>query len=243
MWTLRGCCQNDFMPSSEPRSIALFGKPRDEFTDRAIALLQERADRVDVFQGLRTDPFPLHESNGVWDAVISYRSPWIIPAWLLARARLAVNFHPAPPEYPGIGCTNFALYEGATEYGVTAHHMAPAVDTGSIIAVRRFPVQADDTVHTLTIRAYEVMFELFVELLDGLLGLVPLPKSAEQWTRRPFTREQLDALCVITPDMDAAEVTKRVRATTFPNMPGAYIMIGGQKFLSDASVFSRTPVC
>ncbi len=92
-------------------------------------------------------PWPLGRSTArearSWqgDYIISYLSRWVVPAELLERARrAAVNFHPASPDYPGIGCNNFALYENAAEYGVTCHHMAPRVDSGEIIAVRRFPV-------------------------------------------------------------------------------------------------------
>ncbi len=227
-------CQSVSMPSS---SIALFGKTDDAFTDRAIARLKERAKSLDVFLGSRTDPLPVKEPQTGWDVIVSYRSPWIVPAWLLATARVAaINFHPAPPEYPGIGCTNFALYEGAAEYGVTAHHMAPAVDTGNIIAVRRFPVGADETVLSLTTRCYAVMFELFEQLLDALVVQAALPKSAERWARKPFTRQELDALCAIDPNMSKEEMRRRIRATTYPGMPGASVTIAGERFFSQSAI-------
>ena len=84
---------------------------------------------------------------------MSYLARWIVPAPLLARAVLALNFHPGPPEYPGYGCNNFAIYEGAREYGVTCHHMAPRVDTGAIVEVLRFPVLDSDNAGTLLARA------------------------------------------------------------------------------------------
>ncbi len=65
--------------------------------------------------------------------IISFVSPWIIPENLLNSAqKAAINFHPGPPDYPGTGCYNFALYEGTKKYGVTAHHMEKKVDTGNI---------------------------------------------------------------------------------------------------------------
>ena len=66
---------------------------------------------------------------------------WVVPEWLLRKAKIAaINFHPASPDYPGIGCRNFALYENAKEYGVTCHHMSATIDTGSIIEIKRFPI-------------------------------------------------------------------------------------------------------
>lgn len=83
--------------------------------------------------------------------MISYLCPWILPEHLLERAKVAsVNFHPGPPEYPGIGCTNFAIYNQEVIFGMTCHHMATRVDTGKIVAVRRFPLFPTDTVLSLT---------------------------------------------------------------------------------------------
>jgi methionyl-tRNA formyltransferase len=71
----------------------------------------------------------------------------------LDRAKhAAFNFHPGSPDYPGIGCLNFELYEEAREYGVTCHHMVPKVDTGGIIAVKHFAIFDSDCVASLLAR-------------------------------------------------------------------------------------------
>ena len=56
-------------------------------------------------------PFPKEAKKWQGDYIISYLSRWIVPSYLLNNAKIAsFNFHPASPEYPGIGCNNFALY-------------------------------------------------------------------------------------------------------------------------------------
>ncbi|MFW8746219.1 formyltransferase family protein, partial [Mesorhizobium japonicum] len=81
---------------------------------------------------------------------------WIYPAQLLSNASFAaINFHPGSPDYPGTGCTNFAVYEGAKEYGITCHHMKAGVDSGDIIAVKRFSINEDDTVYGITQHCYK----------------------------------------------------------------------------------------
>jgi len=164
--------------------------------------------------------------------LISYIGPWVIGKNLLDITTLAaINFHPGPPEYPGIGCTNFALYHGAKQFGITVHHMEPKVDSGEIIMVKRFPVAPSDTVWTLSQKCYAYIFAAFCELLplfkecSDFRGM-----SNEVWRRKPYTRKELDALCEITEDMSDEEVKRRVRATTYPDMPGAYIKKGGYKF-------------
>lgn len=134
----------------------------------------------------------------------------------MKRAKVAaINFHPGPPEYPGIGCNNFALYEGAKEYGVTCHHMAAQVDTGAIIAVKRFPIFATDDVAGLLLRTYEYQLVLFYDIVSLILEGKPLPESEEKWARKPFTRKEFNDLTRITPNMSKEEIAKRIRATTF----------------------------
>jgi len=221
-------------------SVLFLGKEGDAHTRQAIEFLKEHAGSVEFYTGTRLQPLPVAQSLKAWDLVVSYLSPWVVPPWLLARAEVAaINFHPGPPEYPGIGCTNFAIYNGEKEFGVTCHHMEPRVDRGRIIAVRRFPLQVSDTVYSLTHRCYEHIFMLFKEVMAGVLAGKPLPEPAEQWKRVPYTRAELDALCAIKPDMDAQEIQRRVRATSFPGMPGAYVVLGGEKFLAQKSVHSK----
>lgn len=188
--------------------------------------------------GTRHDAFPL-DGEADADYVISFLSPWIVPRPVLERVTLAINFHPASARYPGIGCYNFALYENATEYGAVAHHMAARPDTGALIEQRLFPVFPADTVETLKLRTMVVMLALFQDIVTGLAAGNALPRTDAVWQRAPFTRRQLDELAVITPDMDAAEIARRVRATTYPGYPGPAVTLGGRTF--SAAVPEREP--
>ena len=181
--------------------------------------------------GKREDPFPSSALGWRGDFIISYLSPWIVPAPVLQGVRIAaINFHTGPPEYPGIGCTNFAIYNGESRYGVTAHHMAERVDSGPLIAVRRFPVHKEDTVFTLTRRCYENLRVLFTEVMIHFFSVGKLPESAEKWTKAPYTRGDLERLCEVSLEMPLEEIERRIRATTYPDMPGAYIDIYGHRF-------------
>lgn len=210
--------------------LLLIGKTLDPYFDRAIEWVRQHLPTTHIIRGKRSDPLPDAIRTWEGDYLISYLSPWIIPADVLKRAKqAAINFHPGPPEYPGIGCTNFALYEGAKEFGITCHHMAPKVDTGAVIAVRRFPLFENDTVLSLTQRCYDAILSSFLDVMGDILQQTPLPQSSEHWTRRPFTRAELNALCRITPEMSKEEVRRRIVATTYPGMPGAYFEKDGKK--------------
>jgi methionyl-tRNA formyltransferase len=142
----------------------------------------------------------------------------------------AINFHPGSPEYPGIGCTNFAIYNGEKDYGVTCHYMKGSVDTGNIIAVKRFPIAKEDTVFGVTQHCYQLIETMFYEIMDCILQGNPLPVSTEQWKRKPYTRKELNELCYISPDMPAEEVERRIKATTY-RWPWAYTKIGNRTFI------------
>ena len=42
-----------------------------------------------------------------------------------------------------------------------------------------------------------------------------LPISKEKWTKRPYTRKELNELAQISTDMTKDEIAKRIRATSF----------------------------
>ena len=93
--------------------------------------------------------------------------------------------------------------------------MMAKVDSGSIIEVRRFPVFENDTVYSITQRCYTEILHLFYELISDLLTGESLPKSHESWTRKPYTRKQLNELCELKPGMSKEEIDLRIKATTY----------------------------
>lgn len=211
--------------------IVVFTKKNKATVRKVIGLLKARVKNCVVYQGELTDKFPEGAYNDSQDVVISYLSPWIIPKAVLRNTKLYnINFHTGPSEYPGIGCVNFAIYNGEKEYGVICHHMNEKVDTGEIIKSVRFPVLESDTVFSLTERCYVNLLILFEDVLESLLNTGCLPKASERWKRKPYTRRELEDLCKISSDMSKDEVKRRIRATEYPGMPGAYIDLFGQRF-------------
>ncbi|MEO7642777.1 MAG: formyltransferase family protein [Ramlibacter sp.] len=210
--------------------VLFLGKRGDQRCVQARAWCEQNFCEVAYFDGDWGEPLPEAARQWRGDLVISYLCRWVVPVAVLERAGLAaINFHPAPPEYPGIGCNNFALYENAPTYGATCHHMAARVDTGSIIQVKRFDMAPDQTVASLLERTYAAMAELFGDVMSAFVRSGNFPQSGENWTRPPFTRAQFEALRRIEPGMPADEVARRVRATDYPPW-GPYVELHGHKF-------------
>lgn len=215
--------------------IFLFAKD-NEWAVRAydfLNLLFENSEINFITSNERYKKFPEKYLNISGDYLISFLSPWIIPKKVLNNFVLAINFHPGSPEYPGAGCYNFAIYEEAKEYGVTAHFMNEEIDAGDIIKVKRFPVFVNDSVLSLQRRTYDYMLILFYEVISELREKGRLEKSNEKWKRRAFKRKDIDELCKLDFSMPKEEILRRIRATYYPGMPGPYFELYGKKFSYD----------
>ncbi|MCK4718387.1 MAG: hypothetical protein KAT70_06940 [Thermoplasmata archaeon] len=177
-------------------------------------------------------PEELREWEG-GDYLISFLSPWILSHDMLSRAKkYAINFHPGPPEYPGIGCYNFAIYNRERKYGVTCHHMDQIVDSGGIISVEEFAMPHNITVAKLKEVSMSHLLAQLERAMDILAKDGTLPISGEKWYRKAYTRREFQDLCRITVEMDKEEIRRRVRATWFPGAQDLpYVELGGYRFV------------
>lgn len=201
---------------------------------RTAALLTRKlfGKNAEIFFGKLGDPFPRRALQMEPEILVSFVSPWVIPEKMLKKTKkYAINFHPGPPEYPGIGCYNFALYDQVKSYGVTCHVMEKRVDRGRIITVKEFPMVKGETIESLKIKSMRALLDLYkIILTQYLVKGKSLPQSRLRWLRRPFLRKELNLLCEVKPTMSKQEIARRVKATHYPGYPGAYINIGGYKF-------------
>ena len=155
--------------------------------------------------------------------VISFRSLIILNSNELDSAFYSLNFHPAPPEYPGFGGYNFALYDEVEEFGVTLHEMVPKVDAGRIIAVKRFPVSVNETISSLKEKSNQNLIELLKFLIkelssSGDFSILEklIMKNEEHWCGIRRTRGDLDRLCRVSTEISQSEIKRRMRACSYP---------------------------
>ncbi len=224
--------------------VLLFSKKKNIFCDYAESILKSyyRDDQFLSFRGVVGDKLDEEVRFYNPDFVISFVSPWIIPQEILNSAKIAaINFHPGPPEYPGSGCYNFALYEQSKFYGVTVHHMKEKVDTGDIIMTSYFDISPFDTVETLKLKSMNHLLYLFDKLLSCIASGEELPKSEKKWTRKPFTKKEMYEIFEIDPlKHSEEEIEKRIRAAKYPSCKGAYITLNNKKFYLDYE--NRNPI-
>jgi len=121
---------------------------------------------------------------GKIDYLFNFLSPIIVPSGVLGKVKIdSINFHPAPPEWPGVGSSSYALYEGCESYGVTAHKMLHKVDSGEIYDVARFPVLTEDDCESLFRRSIEYSLIQFYRVIEKVGREGVLKPTGEKWVR------------------------------------------------------------
>lgn len=141
------------------------------------------------------DPYPHHLEEWEGDWIISYRGDFIIPPRIFKRAKKgAINFHPAPPKYRGLGSQHYAIYDGDEEYGSTCHHLASSVDTGAIVDVARFKIARAETASSLRLHVGAYCLQQFIWLVTEFISQgKPLPVSEERWGDRLYKQAEINA--------------------------------------------------
>ena len=106
------------------------------------------------------------------DAVLLAGYMRIIGATLLtAYPHKIINLHPALlPKFPGRHGIEDAFAAGVSETGVTIHYIDAGIDTGQIIAQRKVPVKADDTLATLATRIHDCEHQFYPDVLQTLIN-------------------------------------------------------------------------
>ena len=174
--------------------------------------------------------------HGPADFVLNFLSPVIVPQAVLGVARIAaVNFHPAPPKWPGVGSASFALYEEDQSFGVTAHLMAAKVDSGPILKTLRFPILPDDDCELLWSRALHHALTLFYDVAFELAANGQARLSGETWERPAITRKQFEQWMRILPGTPVEEIRRKVRALRHPQFQGPFMEVAGVRFAAQAA--------
>ena len=217
-------------------SILFIGKKNDAYCKKAIKFIKKHFQVYRILVGRRGDSFPSKINLWKGDYIISYLSPWIIKESLLKRTKIAsINFHPGPPEYPGIGCTNFAIYNRAKVFGVTCHHMNQKVDTGKIIMVDSFPITKVETVDSLSKKTYKKLLSIFKKTMKLFFKEKILIEEKIKWKRKPYKRKQLNTLANLNINMNKNEFSRRLRAIYYSDYLSPTIIIHGHKFRYEKS--------
>ena len=216
----------EWMVAEGAEIAAVVASEPDEFTRG-----EQRVDLVAEEHGLPlvSDADLYREPPSDVDLVISFLFWKRIREPLLSLGRGGcLNFHPAPlPDIRGLGGYNVAVVEGMSEWGASCHFMDAEFDTGDLVEVERFPIDADaDTAFSLDLRSQERLYELFKRVMRRALAGEELPREP-QATGRYVDREEFESLRRVRPGDD---VERKLRAFWYPPYPGAVVDVDGREF-------------
>lgn len=124
------------------------------------------------------------------DLLLSVGNYAVVPDALLACARrAAVNYHYGPlPAYSGLHTPSWAIAEGATEYGITWHHMDQVVDGGAVLKRRPVAIGPEDTALSLGLKCDEAAVASVADLVDEIAEGRETPTPQDTAERRYFSR-------------------------------------------------------
>jgi methionyl-tRNA formyltransferase len=168
------------------------------------------------------------------DLIICFRSHFILNEKFILKAKLgAINFHPGPPNYRGIGCVNFALLKNEKEYGATLHLIDNKIDHGAIIDFRLFKISKKDSIRSVLEKTYKIQIEQLNQLIKNLIikkfNLNLLIKN-KKWSKKLYLRKNLEQLYKIKNNITKSEFKKIIRATNTEKFK-PYLIINGYKFI------------
>lgn len=227
--------------NTQSSRILFFGRSECEYSKSLLNILNSKGFIVkEVMSQKRGEKLTEDICGWSGEYIISFRSLFFLPKSLIDRAKIAaVNFHPGPPEYPGSGCINYALYDGVEEYGVTAHIMNEKIDNGNIIEVRRFRVNADDDLTSLLSKTHKELHKLcsdFIELMSvnskNFIHQKISSAKHEKWNGNASLISDLDKLQIINLEITKKELERVIRATYTDAYPPKIELHGYDFYLS-----------
>ena len=172
------------------------------------------------------------------DYILSFRNLYFLPKDLLSAAnKLAINFHPGPPEYPGSGCINFALYNNEKTFGVTSHLMNEFIDNGKIIKAVRFEVKPNDNLDTLLKKTHKELEILAMETIEKIYNdeqnfidkIINNPATIA-WRGKGRKMIEVDKLQNIPLETSKQELEKIIRSCHSEDFPVS-LNLHGYRFL------------
>lgn len=176
--------------------------------------------------------------EGELDLGFSCRASHILKRRFLSRFKKSVvNMHGGIlPEMRGVHIACHSIIEGCEEGGGTLHYMDEGIDTGPILAVKRFQIQVTDTAFSVYQKTQHALWELFDENLDFILNdqdhAIPQQTLIVQGHKaRYFNLSALQKRKGLKiQDMSLQEIDRRVRGCDFPGHEPAFFIYDNKKY-------------
>ncbi|ADV43922.1 formyl transferase domain protein [Bacteroides helcogenes P 36-108] len=174
-----------------------------------------------------------------FDILLSVNYLFIIESDLINKAKLhSINIHGSLlPKYRG-RCPNvWAIINGESIEGITAHHITELCDEGDIIKQISLPISDEATGYDLLVRAYDYYpkwtYELVIDIESG-----NFKSFSQDQTKATFFGKRTPADGQINWNWQKERIRNWVRAQAQPYYPGAFSSINGEKIIINKISYS-----
>lgn len=207
-------------------SVLFLGRYNCNYSIKLKKFLKKKSKKFQYIEskkyGVKLDKSKIKKKQ--YDFIFSFRSFYIIKPFLLERCKVAaINFHLGPPEYRGIGCINYALYEKAKFYGCTAHIINEKIDKGKIIDVKKFRILKSDNLEVCLKKTHKFSFYQAIRLCKSILRdknfiINSIKKNSKlKWSKKIWRKKDLDNFYKINIKSTKLDIMNRIRATYTKN--------------------------
>jgi methionyl-tRNA formyltransferase len=187
-----------------------------------------RSKGVAVLVKDRPDPEVANVLSGVDVMVACNWRTWIPPEVFTAPRLGTLNVHDSLlPRYAGFAPLNWAILNGETEVGVTAHVMDERLDRGDIVLQWSVPVGPRDTATDMFHATLELMGPITLEAL-GHLEHGTGQRLSQDMARATFFHKRSVEDSLIDWTWPAPDIVNLVRAQSDP-YPNAYTFADGRR--------------
>ena len=152
------------------------------------------------------------------DILLNAHSLYRVSEELLSAPRIgAFNLHPGPlPRYAGRNVVSWAIFRGESVHGVTVHRMQSEIDAGPIAYQSLFPIEADDTALSLSLRCSREGVALMLRLLDvAAEDPASIPVVQQDLSQREYFGSQVPEQGWFSWSWPARRITDFVRACDY----------------------------
>ncbi len=215
-------------------SVIFFGRKNCQYSYKLHKLLKRNSKKLIYYKSSKKKNVSNINLNGKFDYLFSFRNFKIIKNNILEKIKYqSINFHPGPPEYRGIGCTNYAIFNRERSYGATAHLIDDKIDHGKIIEVVKFKINKNENLETLLNKTHKKMYKLAVKVIKNLLknkNFYNFKTNKYKWSKKLWKSRDLERLYEIKMSDDKKTVLKKIQATKYKNFC-PFIKIKNYKFI------------
>lgn len=211
--------------------VKLFTRPCDGIYDHNEGVVaRARSLKLPIqLSRIRPEDFAGLEASGC-EALVVAGYPWLVKGWE-PHLRYGLNVHPSPlPEARGPYPLFRAILDGSSEWGVTAHKLAPSFDTGDIIAAETFPTGDAETHDTLLTKCQMGARRLAARIAGDLPALW---EAAEPQGKGSYWPRASEAERTIAWNQTVASVMRKIRA--FGSIEAIAPIAGARAFVRAAT--------